>query len=100
MASSKERLRWERMHADLTARNERQYAAITRLSVMMIEARAALEEIASDEAHEEYEGDQARARRALDTLDKLARNGNEPDEEGSQEAQQSKGDEHNAESDG
>ena len=69
MASSKERLRWERWYDDVHARMERQKASLHRLVLINTEAMAALEEIAGVIYIDDGGADAAnRAQLALDRI--------------------------------
>lgn len=81
MASSKERLRWERQFDAITRRMDRQRDSLTRLMVLLTEANAALFEIEAvgKEIHDdagEWEAAagraSARAREAIERMAEMA----------------------------
>lgn len=70
MVSTKERARLARMFDKQQEAINNQRKSITRMNLMLLEAGAALEEIASSEM-ESWVAAQTRARAALDTMERL-----------------------------
>lgn len=72
MASSKQRLKWERWYDDVTARMNRQSKSITRLVLITTESQAALEQIANDPDIKSVKAARTRAAEALERIKDLA----------------------------
>jgi hypothetical protein len=84
MVSGKERLRLSRAFDKQAEAMERQKKAITRMTLMLTEASAALFEIAAHEGA--LDGMRDRAQAALDRMEVIRSSGNDDDGEESKEA--------------
>jgi hypothetical protein len=72
MASSKERLRWDKMFSAQTERMKRQRDMLTRAMVIITESTAALLEIANMEVDEDRPSDSAPQDRAQEAIERIA----------------------------